>query len=141
MRWMRPFREMVWQFVHMAAEAHDGIWLSVKSIGLRVSDKDLHFWVFGLLGALLLGVSWLLFWLLRRRPGVAAFLFSLVTVALLALAVEMGQQISGTGAMELSDIAAGVAGFLICGGALIALVLIARSAGRAGGRSRRGRRR
>ncbi len=111
-------KDAVWAFIDMAADAHDAIWRAVRRAGLRVSDKDLHFWVFGIAGALLFALAWRLFWRLRRHPGVAAFLFSFMTMALLALAVEMGQAISGTGAMQLSDIAAGMAGFLVFGCAL-----------------------
>ena len=117
-------RQAVWTFVDMAAEAHRAIWRIVRGTGLRMDDKALHFWVFGMLGALLFAAVWRLFWLMRRHPGVAAFLFSLTAVALLALAVEMGQQISGTGAMELSDIAAGVGGFLVLAGALAVIATV-----------------
>lgn len=120
----RALREAVWRFIDVAAQTHDAIWHSVRRAGLRVSDKDLHFWVFGILGALLFLLVWRLFWRLRRHPGVAAFLFTFVAMTLIALAVEMGQQISGTGAMELSDIAFGVAGFLALGGAVAAAALV-----------------
>jgi len=104
-------KDMVYHFISLAADLHDHLLMLNDAYEARLSDKDLHFLVFGLFGALVFLLAWALFRTLRNHLGVAAWLCSFFAMLMLALAVEVGQFISGTGAMEISDIAAGMLGF------------------------------
>lgn len=104
-------KDLVFRFIRLAAEIHDHALLLNDAYEASLSDKDLHFLVFGAVGALVFLGAWALFKWLRTHPGAAAWLFSFVLMLMLALAVEVGQFVTGTGAMELSDIAAGMIGF------------------------------
>lgn len=104
-------KDMIYRFIMHLSAVHD-LALELNDIyRMRLSDKDLHFWFFGAAGALVFLAAWALFKWLRDRPGLLAWLFSFVLVLMLALAVEVGQWLTGTGAMQLSDIAAGMIGY------------------------------
>lgn len=80
------------------------------------TDKELHFIVIGAVGIILIFICYPLFkWLAsRNHTMVIAFLYVFTVVVVITFAIEIGQGITGTGAMEFDDIVYGVAGFLLC---------------------------
>ena len=104
-------KDMVYCFISLAADLHDHLLRLNDAYEAKLSDKDLHFLVFGAFGALVFLLAWALFKALRNHLGIAAWLCSFFVMLMLALAVEVGQFITGTGAMEINDIAAGMLGF------------------------------
>lgn len=79
-----------------------------------LSDKQLHFWIFGL-GAL--AFYFLALWLFKRLSrfsiSLIAFLFTFTVLVGLALAIEIGQKITRQGVMDFQDVVSGVYGFLV----------------------------
>ena len=108
-------REWLYQIVVFIANVHDSVWAYCKSNALPFTDKDLHFIVIGAFGLLLFLLLIPPFILLTRRPrpGLLAWLFTFSGVLFVAFAIEVGQEMTGTGGMELEDIVYGVVGFLV----------------------------
>ena len=99
-------------------------WISkVHSLLLRLndkyeysfSDKQLHFLVIGLLGMIMVLAIYPVFkWLVKKKAVLTLtwiYVFTLILV--LTFAIEIGQKITNTGAMEFADIVFGVVGFLM----------------------------
>ncbi len=80
------------------------------------TDKDRHFIGIGAVGIILSFICYPLFkWLAsRNHTMVIAFLYVFTVIVVITFAIEIGQGITGTGAMEFDDIVYGVAGFLLC---------------------------
>ena len=93
---------------------HDLILVVAKTLGLGLSDKDLHFWVIGALGLVVFILSDLLFrFLARWSLSAISFIYTLTVLTVFVFAVEIEQAITGRGNMEFTDIAMGLYGFLI----------------------------
>lgn len=105
-------RDLVYAFISLTASFHDHALMLNDAYEASLSDKALHFIVFGAAGALVFLGVWALFKALKNHLGIAAWLCSFFVMLMLALAVEVGQFVTGTGAMELNDIAAGMIGYV-----------------------------
>ena len=104
------FRKIVYEI----ANIHALILHLNDRFAINLSDKDLHFLVFALLGMGFLALVYPLFLYLHRRNRVltTAWIYTFTIVVILCFAIEFGQHISGTGSMEMADVIAGVGGFL-----------------------------
>lgn len=113
------FRKIIYQI----ANVHDLILHLNDRFSISLSDKDLHFLIFGAFGLALLALVYPLFRYLHRKNRVltTAWIYAFTLIVILCFAIEFGQHFSGTGAMELGDVIAGVGGFLAATGALAAL--------------------
>ena len=111
------FRKIIYQI----ANVHDLILHLNDRFAINLSDKDLHFLIFGAFGLMLLTVVYPLFRYLHRKNRVltTAWVYAFTLIVILCFAIEFGQHFSGTGAMELGDVIAGVGGFLAATGALL----------------------
>jgi len=93
---------------------HDLILVVSKTLGLGLSDKDLHFWVIGALGLFIFILSDFIFRLLARWSiSAISFIFTLTFLIVFVFAVEIEQAITGRGNMEFTDITMGLYGFLV----------------------------
>jgi len=78
-----------------------------------MSDKELHFWVFGLIGMIIFFCSYAAFKYLQRWGlGAVSFVFAGIILAILAVGIEVEQYITNRGQMDTLDVLAGLAGFL-----------------------------
>lgn len=113
------FRKIIYQI----ANIHDLILHLNDRFSMDMSDKDLHFLIFGAFGLMLLAMVYPLFLYLHRKNNVltTAWVYAFTLVVILCFAIEFGQHFSGTGAMELGDVIAGVGGFLAATGILVVL--------------------
>mgnify|MGYP000998890173 CR=1 FL=1 len=92
---------------------HDLILLQVKRSGTPITDKELHFWIFGLIGMLIFFVSHAAFSYLRKWGEAAiSFVFTGFVLTILAVGIEIEQNITGRGNMETVDVLAAISGFL-----------------------------
>lgn len=92
---------------------HDLILFELHESGTFISDKELHFWVFGLIGMIIFFGSNAAFKYLRRWGlSAVSFVFTGMVLTILAVGIEIEQYITGRGKMETLDVLAGVAGFL-----------------------------
>jgi len=101
-------------------ELHDLLDAIATRLGSPLDDKQLHFLVFGLFGlALFVAVDAVFQRLARWSITALSFLYSFTLLAILALSVEVQQHLTGRGAMDFSDLMAGVWGFTALAGAFI----------------------
>ncbi|WP_347491156.1 hypothetical protein ABDB91_08435 [Desulfoscipio sp. XC116] len=115
--------ELFTQIANIINDMHDIIWAFCKHLGLPLTDKDLHFWVIGLLGVFFFILTDTLFkWLAKYNISWISFIFTFTVISILVLSLEVQQKLTGRGDMELQDIAAGLWGF----GVLLAIYLVCR---------------
>ena len=108
-------REVIFSFIYWVAGIHDRI-LSINDSGqYNMTDKQLHFWVMGLLGMLLIILIQPVFKGLAENGFtlVVTWIYVFTVVLVITFAIELGQWYSGTGVMDGEDIAYGVTGFLV----------------------------
>lgn len=135
-------KESIQGFIRFTYSAHEAILRLNDAFEAKLSDKELHFLVFGLAGTGVFLFSWALFHALRKHIGCSAWLFSLLAITILALSVEVGQGLSGNGAMDVCDMAWGVAGYAAFSAVAFLLVALLRGLvriARGAKRSERGR--
>lgn len=95
-------------------ELHHLVGFVTERFGLPLSDKALHFWIFGLFGlASFLIVDALFRWIAKWSVSALSFLYTLTLVAILALSIEIQQRLTGQGNMQFRDLTAGLWGFLV----------------------------
>ena len=104
------FRKLIYQI----ADIHDLILHLNDSFEANLTDKELHFLVFGATGLILLLLTYPVFYWLHRKNKILAisWIYAFTLIVILSFAIEFGQHFSGTGNMDLADVVAGVGGFL-----------------------------
>ena len=105
---------ILYAIVGLVARIHYAILSWNDSIETSFTDKELHFLIIGIVGILLIfAVHPLFLWLSRNgHTMIISFLYVLTVIIVLAFAIEIGQGVTGTGAMEFDDILSGILGFL-----------------------------
>ena len=106
------------QIAHYIAEmitlAHRLLQVLAWRLGLDLTDKQLHFWVFGLAGIILFVATDALFrWLVRWSISAVSFVYAATVLVVIALSLEVQQRITGSGIMDMRDVLAGMWGFLV----------------------------
>ncbi|SEL39049.1 hypothetical protein SAMN04488700_0724 [Carnobacterium iners] len=94
-------------------EIHDQISLRV---GIQMTDKELHFWVIGLVGiAFFLLVYPIFKWIdkFKFKTTILAFIYTFTVMIVLVFAIEIQQAITDRGQMEFSDAVVGLWGFIV----------------------------
>lgn len=83
-------------------------------MGFGLSDKMMHFFVIGAVGIILTFIIHPIFkWLAENgHTIVITFLYVFSAIIVITFAIEIGQGITGTGAVEFGDIMFGVVGFI-----------------------------
>ena len=111
---MDYLKDWLYKIISGIAYIHDSIQRYARTLPLKLTDKDLHFIVFGIFGLALLLLVLPLFRLLTRlgKYGLMAWLFTFSTVLMICFAVEIGQYITKTGNLQVGDIVYGIYGFL-----------------------------
>ena len=108
-------RDVIFSFIMWVAGVHESI-ISINDNGqYNMTDKQLHFWVIGIFGMVLIVLIQPVFKGLAEngRTLVITWIYVFTVVLVITFAIEIGQWYSGTGVMESSDIAYGVTGFLV----------------------------
>lgn len=104
-------RETLLGIAKQIASAHDAILQLNDRFSLALTDKHLHFLVMGLAAMALFVVVECLFHLLaRKRVTIIAMLYVLTVMFVVTVAVEIGQEVTGTGVMEWADVTWGMYG-------------------------------
>ena len=102
---------------------HDFFIVLSKYFGLSLSDKDLHFWVIGIIGVVVFILSDIVFRIVSRwNISIISFVYTLTVLVVFVFALEIEQRITGRGDMELLDIVAGLWGFLVLFGCYIMIL-------------------
>lgn len=108
-------KEILYKAVGFISEIHSYILSLNDSFEYNFTDKQLHFWVIGILGLALIFVIYPLFkWLSRNRHEMAiAWIYVTTVIIVITFAIEIGQGVTGTGVMEFDDIVFGIVGFFL----------------------------
>ena len=79
-------------------------------------DKILHFLVIGIFGIIIfLLLKPIINYLVKKNASITiTFIYIFTFLIVISFAIEIGQGITGTGAMDLKDVASGLIGFLFC---------------------------
>jgi len=108
-------KEFLYGMVEIVAQIHNKIMSlnDVKDYGF--SDKELHFIVIGLLGMAGIFILHPLFTLLAKTNHVMVitWLYVVTVLVVITFAIEIGQKVTNTGAMDFVDIVSGMAGFFL----------------------------
>ena len=106
--------QLLYGIVGLIAQLHNYILSLNNSYEASFTDKELHFLVIGALGVILVCIAHPIFKLLARTGHVMVitFLYVGTIMIVIAFAIEIGQGVTGTGAMEFDDIVYGIGGFL-----------------------------
>lgn len=107
-------KDFLYWIVDIIAKIHTKILTLNDNYESVLTDKQLHFIVIGILGMMLLFVIYPLFkWLSKKHVLVIAWIYDITVIVVITFAIEIGQKITGTGAMEFGDIVFGIAGFMV----------------------------
>ncbi|MFC2947067.1 hypothetical protein [Virgibacillus sediminis] len=105
-------RDIILMIAEAVNTIHD---LLVDSIGIYMTDKELHFWIFGIMGMgtyFFVYVCFKLFEHMKWRTGILSFIYTFTIMVVLVFAIELQQAITNRGNMEFADAVAGLWGFL-----------------------------
>ncbi|MCR5053449.1 MAG: hypothetical protein K6A69_01230 [Lachnospiraceae bacterium] len=107
--------DFLYNAVEWVANIHNIILSLNDSFEYNFNDKELHFIVIGILGMIAVFLIHPVFVALSRfgHTMVITWIYVFTLMIVLTFAIEIGQRLSGTGAMEFSDIVFGLAGFII----------------------------
>ena len=105
---------LLYAIVGEIAKIHERILSLNNKYEYNLSDKTLHFLVIGFLGlTLVFAVHPIFKWLARTgHTMVITWIYVFTLIVVITFAIEIGQKVSGTGAMEFADIVYGVVGFI-----------------------------
>ncbi|MDR7078849.1 hypothetical protein J2Y03_003906 [Neobacillus niacini] len=93
---------------------HDILMDLASESGLNLTDKDLHLWVFGIIGIGSFFIVHLLFKSLSKYSITAiSFIYTFTVMLVLVFAIEIQQKITGRGQMEFDDAVISLWGFLL----------------------------
>lgn len=93
---------------------HDLIMGMAQNAGLNFTDKDLHLWVFGIIGIFSFMFIHILFKALASYSITAiSFIYTFTIMLVLVFAIEIQQKITGRGQMEFDDAVISLWGFLL----------------------------
>lgn len=99
--------------VEQIAKVHRYLLTLNDSFEYVFTDKELHFIVIGFLGMGMLFVVYPIFKALsKKHVMVIAWIYVFTVIIVITFAIEIGQKVTNTGAMEFADIVFGVVGFL-----------------------------
>lgn len=108
-------KELLYIVVKGIARIHDYIMRLNDSYEYDFSDKELHFLIIGFLGMGMIFVVYPVFkWLAKRNHIMTiSWIYVVTLIVVITFAIEIGQKVTGTGAMEFADIMFGVLGFIV----------------------------
>ncbi|MEF2094283.1 hypothetical protein V3595_06355 [Bacillus sp. CFBP9009] len=109
------------EFIQILAEIvnnlHDFILFFVSdTLNSNATDKDLHFWIMGIIGIIIfLFVLFLSNLIARMRFGITilSFLYTFTVMVVLVFAIEIQQALTSRGNMEFQDAAIGLWGYIV----------------------------
>lgn len=102
--------------VEIVNNIHDILIIIINDIlGLQMTDKDMHFWIMGVIGIITFASVYVISKWLSTFPfglHLISFLYTLTFMFVLVFAIEIQQAITNRGNMEFIDAIIGLWGFL-----------------------------
>ncbi|MFZ3577193.1 hypothetical protein [Virgibacillus sp. DJP39] len=84
--------------------------------GLQMTDKELHFWIIGVIGIVTFFFVYSVFKIVEKMKWsitILAFIYTLTVMIVLVFAIELQQAITNRGNMEFADAVMGLWGFIV----------------------------
>ena len=108
-------KKLLFLIVEYIAKAHEFLLSLDDTFEYNFNDKELHFLVIGVLGMLMIFVVYPTFkWLVKKNHIMTiAWIYVFTLILVITFAIEIGQKITNTGAMEFADIVMGIFGFIV----------------------------
>ncbi len=108
-------KKLLFLIVEYIAKAHEFLLSLNDAFEYNFTDKELHFLVIGVLGMLMIFVVYPFFkWLVKRDHIMTiAWIYVFTVILVITFAIEIGQKVTNTGAMEFADIVMGIFGFIV----------------------------
>lgn len=106
-------RDIILVLADIVNEIHDIITLL---LGGFMTDKELHFWIMGIIGMVIFVVVHFFFKLIEKlkwSTAILSFIYTFTGMVVLVFAIELQQAITNRGNMEFADAVAGLWGFLV----------------------------
>lgn len=101
-------------FINKINDIHHWILSLNDNYAWALSDKDLHFIVFGLLSlSFFIGINFMFKRLAKISINVLSFIYTFTVMFALALAIEFGQRYTQQGIMDFDDVLYGIYGFIV----------------------------
>lgn len=95
-------------------KAHDRIVDTAHMLGLGMSDKQLHFWLLGIIGVIIFMVCDVIFKRLAKWSiSAITFIYTLTILIVTVLTIEIEQKVTQSGSMDFDDMVAGLSGFIV----------------------------
>ena len=107
-------KRILFLMVEYIAKIHDLIMSLNDAYEYNFTDKELHFLIIGVLGMMLIFVVYPFFkWLVKKNHIMTiAWIYVFTVILVITFAIEIGQKVTNTGAMEFADIVMGIFGFV-----------------------------
>ncbi|WP_156288721.1 hypothetical protein [Oceanobacillus salinisoli] len=106
-------KEIVLAMADAVNEIHD---ILIDIFGFHMTDKELHFWIIGVIGMFTFLVVYFFFkWIARMKWSITilSFIYTFTGMVVLVFAIELQQAITNRGNMEFADAVAGLWGFVV----------------------------
>src|SRR5699024_7412008 len=81
-----------------------------------MTDKELHFWVFGIVGNVTFFIVYVLFKVIANMKwsiAILSFIYTITVMVVLVFAIELQQALTYRGNMEFADAVMGLRGFVV----------------------------
>ncbi|WP_226035011.1 hypothetical protein [Aquibacillus saliphilus] len=109
-------REAIQLMADIVNEGHDVLIVLFQLLGFNLNDKQLHFWIIGIIGIVTFFFVYTFFKLLDKlkiSTTVFSFIYTFTVMIVLVFAIEIQQAITNRGNMEFADAVIGLWGFIV----------------------------
>jgi hypothetical protein len=111
---MLMFQEIIVLIASIVNQIHDTLMELSEQFGWNLSDKDLHLWVFGIIGILTFAFVHYIFRILAKYSVTSiSFIYTFTVMVIIVFAIEIQQKITGRGEMSFDDAVISLWGFLL----------------------------
>jgi sugar phosphate permease len=110
-------KEIILMLTELLNNIHDFIQVYANNyLNLSLNDKDLHFWIMGIIGIFVFLIVLILSKLISKMPfgiTILSFLYTFTFMVVLVFAIEIQQAITNRGNMEFQDAIVGLWGYVV----------------------------
>ncbi|MGM0854925.1 MAG: hypothetical protein ACQEWI_20340 [Bacillota bacterium] len=109
-------KEGITSIVEIINNLHDMFIVLASDLGFTLTDKDLHFWIMGIIGISVFFFVYIASKILSKlKFGITAlaFFYTLTFMFVLVFAIEIQQAITNRGQMEFIDAIVGLWGYIV----------------------------
>ncbi|HLR68922.1 hypothetical protein [Virgibacillus alimentarius] len=106
-------RELIKLMANRMNDIHD---ILVDTFGVHMTDKELHFWVIGIIGIITYFIVYFCFKIIEKMQWsitILSFIYTFTVMVVLVFAIELQQAITNRGNMEFADAVMGLWGYLV----------------------------